>query len=130
MKKKVINMKASKLLTLVLSSVFLVGTSLACADASAHDKFEPNNKHGYVMPKGQTHMNGHKKAPNKHHQFRSQKFDKKLLHMKGHKKAHKHPNFRPHRFAKHPPVIHHKYPKLHGKAYTRLHQAPRIVINL
>ena len=99
-------MKASKLLTLVLSSVLLVGTSLACADASAHDKFEPNNKHGYVMPKGQTHMNGHKKAPNKHHHFRSQKF------------------------AKHPPVIHHKYPKLHGKAYTRLHHGPRIVINL
>lgn len=129
MEKKVINMKASKLLTLVLSSVFLVGTSLACAEVGAHDKFEPNNKHSQVMPKKQHHMSGHKKAP-KHSQFHAHKFDKKPLHMNGHKKAHKHPNFRPHRFAKHPPVIHHKYPKLHGNAYTRLHQAPRIVINL
>lgn len=76
-------MKASKLLTLVLSSVLLVGTSLACAEVGAHDKFEPNNKHSQVMPKKQHHMSGHKKA-------------------------HKHPHFRPHRFAKHPPVIHHK----------------------
>jgi len=99
-------MKASRLLTLVLSSVFLVGTSLACVEASAHDGVGPKHKQGYVMPKGQHHMHGHKKGP-------------------------KHPHFRAHRFAKHPPVIHyHKHPKPHGKGYTRLHKGSRIVITL
>lgn len=42
-------MKTLNVLTLVLSGVFVLGTSLACAEVSAHDRFEPHAKHSQVM---------------------------------------------------------------------------------
>lgn len=42
-------MKSLKFLTLVLSGVFVLGTSLACAEVSAHDRFEPHTKNSQVM---------------------------------------------------------------------------------
>lgn len=42
-------MKNLKLLTLVLSGVFVLGTSIACAEVSAHDRFESHAKNSHVM---------------------------------------------------------------------------------
>jgi hypothetical protein len=77
-------MKNFKLLTLVLSGVFVLGTSIACAEVSAHDRFEPHAKNSHVM----------KHKDHKHQKVQPNRFAKHP--PVGH--FHKGPAFRTHGF--------------------------------